>query len=153
MLPPFVASTLLSHLSRYKIRKMIRLAVDFCARYLGKMRNRAYPTTYLSFHKNSDIMGEYDPHIHGIWLYPERCPTVLALLRTLIHEWIHSVQKIRTEYRKLYLQYGYDDHPQEKEATAAEYQWGRKLLRYIQTHWKQPRGLHKKSSTRKKKRS
>jgi hypothetical protein len=147
---PFVAATLVSKLSRYKIRKMIRLAVNFCALRLGKMRNRAYPTTYLSFYKNSDVMGEYDPYRHWIWIYPERCLTVFSLLRTLIHEWVHSVQKIRTEYQKLFLQYGYDDHPQEKEATAAEYKWGRWLLRYVQIHWKKSSGVEKKSHPRKK---
>jgi hypothetical protein len=63
----------------------------------------------------------------------------MELVKTIVHEWTHSTQRILTEYQKLHRKFGYRDNPLEIEAYAAEKIWGRKALNYVKKNWKKPK--------------
>jgi hypothetical protein len=129
------ASIPLSTLSRYKVQKIAKLTIDFCTENFGKTKNKSWPTTYISWRSNTSLIGEYDPFNHDIWVWVKNCPTVMELVKTIIHEWTHSKQRILTEYQKLHRKFGYKDNPLEIEAYAAEKIWGRKALNYVKKNW------------------
>lgn len=130
------ASTPLSELSHYKVRKIATLAINFCAETFGKHRNKPWPETHISWRTNTALIGEYDPFNHEIWVWIKNCPTVMELVKTIVHEWTHSKQRILTEYQKMQRKFGYKDNPLEIEAYAAEKIWGRKALNYVKRNWK-----------------
>ena len=43
----------------------------------------------------------------------------------MLHEWTHSLQKVRKSYYRLYDEFGYDKHPMEIEARLSEKLWGK----------------------------
>ena len=125
------ASTPLSTLSKYKIRKIANIIRSFCGEHLGKLRNKAYPRFTLSFSKSADRMGIYDGEDNYMVIYVNQCKTVSDLTSTIIHEWTHSKQRIVAKYTKLYLKYGYVNHPMEIEARDNEVKYNRKSLNYL----------------------
>lgn len=80
-------------------------------------------------------MGEYDPFEHAIYIYVCNCKTVGELVKTLIHEYTHSTQRVMTEYQKMYKKYGYQNHPLEIAANEAEKRHIRVVMRYIRENW------------------
>ena len=42
------------------------------------------------------------------------------MVQTVIHEYAHYMQPIKSSYNKLLKEYGYDDHPMEIEAREIE---------------------------------
>ena len=72
---------------------------------------------------SSCAQGEYDWNENKIYLYSSRLNTLEEVVRTLIHECVHSTQceNIFNEYYKL--GYSYDTHPYEIEARNAEKDW------------------------------
>ena len=65
--------------------------------------------------------GEYDWDNNKIYLYLPRMTSVEQVIRSLIHEYIHSTQDI--EQMKKNRELGYDNDPFEKEAHKAEEDW------------------------------
>lgn len=125
------ASTPLSTLSKYKIRKIANITRSFCGEHLGKLRNKAFPIFTLSFNKSADRMGVYDGDDNQMIIYVYQCKTVSQLTSTIIHEWTHSKQRIVAKYYKLYLKHGYANHPMEIEARDNEKKYNRKSLNYL----------------------
>ena len=74
-----------------------------------------------------DMMGEENPHAEYDWdknkiyLYQPRMTSVEQIIRSLIHEYIHSTQDIKKMKKNREL--GYDNDPFEKEAHRAERNW------------------------------
>jgi len=127
----FKASTPISTLSEYKIRKIAKITLSFCGENLGKLRNKSYPKFLLSFRKDANKMGVYDGLDNSITIYVTHCKTVSELTSTIIHEWTHSKQKICGQYYKLLMKYGYENHPMEIDARSNEKKWNRKSLNYV----------------------
>ena len=125
------AKTPISGLSKYKVRKIAALVVDFCSINLGKCRNKQFPMTYVSYSNSEEFIGEYDPFNHEILVYAKNCPTVMELVKTIVHEWTHSKQRVKSDYQRLHRKFGYRDNPLEIEAFASEKIWGRKALNYV----------------------
>lgn len=125
----------LKKISDYKIRKVVQLATDFCATHIGKCRNKQFPLVYISKQTKLQLMGEYDPFEHEILIYTKYCKTVGELVKTLIHEWTHSKQRVLTDYQRLHKKMGYINNPLEIEAYAAERVWIRKALKYVRENW------------------
>ena len=67
--------------------------------------------------------GEYDWDNNKIYLYLPRMISVEQIIRSLIHEYIHSTQDIEQMEKNREL--GYDNDPFEREAHKEEDQWGK----------------------------
>ncbi len=129
-----IASTKLSTLSKYKIRKISNIILKFCQETFGPSRNKLYPTFCLSFKADTGTFGVYDGVDNLITIYPKECKTVSVLTSTIIHEWTHSKQNIIGKYNKLLKKFGYENHPMEIEARETEKKWNRKALNYMKKH-------------------
>ena len=74
---------------------------------------------------SSCAQGEYDWSENKIYLYSSRLNTLEEVVRTLIHECVHSTQD-KDIFDKLYEEgYTYHTHPYEAEARHAETTWKR----------------------------
>ena len=74
---------------------------------------------------SSCAQGEYDWSENKIYLYSSRLNTLEEIVRTLIHECVHSTQD-KDIFDKLYEEgYTYHTHPYEVEARHAETTWKR----------------------------
>jgi len=60
--------------------------------------------------------GEYDVEDNIISINLERNVYVRCLIKTIIHEYTHYLQPIKTKYQKLAKKHGYYDNPLEVEA-------------------------------------
>jgi hypothetical protein len=129
-----IASTKLSTLSKYKIRKISNIILKFCQETFGPGRNKLYPMFSISYRKDMDKYGEYDGVDNLIKIFVDTCKTVSMLTSTIIHEWTHSKQNIIGQYNKLLKKFGYENHPMEIEARETEKKWNRKALNYIKKH-------------------
>ena len=129
-----IASTKLSTLSKYKIRKISNIILKFCQETFGVGRNKLYPMFSISYRKDMGKYGEYDGVDNLIKIFVDTCKTVSMLTSTIIHEWTHSKQNIIGQYNKLLKKFGYENHPMEIEARETEKKWNRKALNYIKKH-------------------
>lgn len=125
------AKTKVKDLSKKEFKKLLKHAIIFCEENLGINRRKSDPLEVIwCTKKNGSIFGCYDPVDNSIELSAD-CETVSELTKTLIHEWTHHLQPILSKYEKLFKKYGYDNHPMEIEAYAAEKIWNRKMLNYL----------------------
>ena len=82
--------------------------------------------TFFKFVKKYGLLDELDLGQVGyrdwdneIIVYYNNTPTIKDFIRTIIHEWQHQLQPMG-KYEKVLDEIGYEDHPFEKEAEAAE---------------------------------
>lgn len=122
-------------LSKYRIEKIVETISDFCKINLGKKKKGEFPQIKLSFRKESEYMGLYNPVENKIIIFVYQISTVSELSKTIIHEWCHSKQDILKKYQTLYRRFGYDDHPMEKEAIESEKIWNRKCLYFLRSNF------------------
>lgn len=110
-------STPISELTTYQLRKLIEYGVEYCKRHLGvNGRHKSPISTLLSGKVQNEYYGEYLPTSNKIVLYRNTNKNVKGLIHTLIHEYTHSLQPIKTKYHKILNEVGYSDHPHEIEA-------------------------------------
>ena len=127
------AKTKIEDLSKKKFKKLFKYSIRFCEQNLGFNKRKKLPLEVLwSKNTNEDCYGWYDAADHTIQINAN-CETVSDFTRTMVHEWTHSLQPVLSKYAKLYKQYGYDNHPMEIEAYAAEKTWNRKMLNYLKS--------------------
>ena len=83
-------------------------------------RKKYLPTvTYYKSYEEDTDMGEYRYWDNEIIVYYNNCDSVGDLIRTILHEWQHQLQPMG-KYERVLDEVGYEDHPFEKEAEAAE---------------------------------
>ena len=75
--------------------------------------------TYYKSLDEDDDMGEYRYWDNEIIIYYNNCGSVENLIRTILHEWKHQLQPM-SKYERMLDEHGYEEHPFEKEAEAAE---------------------------------
>jgi len=83
--------------------------------------------TYYKSYEEDEDMGEYRYWDNEIIVYYNNTPTIKDFIRTIIHEWQHQLQPM-SKYERLHDEYGYEEHPFEKEAEAVE-------LKYYKQVW------------------
>jgi hypothetical protein len=94
--------------------------IDWCEKNIGV--NWRYPRPRITLLGGiADDMaktsyGEYDVEYNIISINLERNVYVRCLIKTVIHEYTHYLQPIRTKYHKLAKKHGYYDNPLEVEA-------------------------------------
>lgn len=108
------------------LRSICKFGVDYCGERLGI--NRRHKTGIrFSIRKgygNKLLMGNYDPYNNIITIYWNRVSNVREFIHTFIHEYVHSLQPIRTKYFKLLDEVGYERHPHELECNrVADEMW------------------------------
>lgn len=107
--------------SRALALRVGRMAERWCRSNMGTNRRKKYDvavTFYKSYEGDLD-MGEYRYWDNEIIIYYNNCGNIKNLIRTIIHEWQHQLQPMG-KYEKVLDEIGYEDHPFEKEAEAAE---------------------------------
>lgn len=111
-------------LDRTTRRQICLLVADWCAQNLGTSY-RGRPILKVHKSRTPTYYGLYDPNGSQaeIIIHWDVCDNVYRLITTTIHEWRHSLQKVRKSYNRLYREWGYNDHPMEIEARQAEKLW------------------------------
>ena len=105
-----------------------RQAEKWCRSNMGTNQRKKYDVlvTYYKSYDEDEDMGEYRYWDNEIVVYYNNTPTVKDFIRTIIHEWQHQLQPM-SKYEGLHREYGYENHPLEKEAEAAEEQHYKQL--------------------------
>lgn len=107
--------------SRGDVLRIGRQVEKWCRTHMGTNRRKKYDvlvTYYKSLEEDED-MGEYRYWDNEIIVYYNNCGTVENLIRTIVHEWQHQLQPM-SKYERVLDEVGYEAHPFEKEAEAAE---------------------------------
>ena len=107
--------------SRGDVLRIGRQVEKWCRTNMGvNRRNKYYPTiTYYKSYDGDMDMGEYRYWDNEIIVYYNNCGNVSNLIRTILHEWQHQLQPMG-KYERIHDEVGYEEHPFEKEAEAAE---------------------------------
>jgi hypothetical protein len=94
---------------------------------MGYKKHKGIPTIRVSLAKveSVDTYGYYCPNLNQIVIYKETFMdyTVRKLIMVIIHEYTHSLQKVKKSYGKMYDKFGYWNHPMEIEARRSESTW------------------------------
>ena len=108
-------------------KKIVRLTIKWCKGFFGVNNRRGNelsiytgPQSKLQVKKYGKFYGCYDCEINRLNIYPENNPTIKSLIQTVIHEYTHYMQPIRSKYYKLDEQYGYQNNPFEVVARVNE---------------------------------
>ena len=82
-------------------------------------RKHWLPRWYFSrWENNKKVCGEYDDETNELFIYYRNLTDVRELVATIIHEWQHQLQPLRTQYYKY--KGPYSRNPFEIEAIQAE---------------------------------
>jgi hypothetical protein len=94
--------------------------IDWCEKNIGVNKKRDRPRLTLLGGIIDDMpnttYGEYDVENNLISINFERNVYVRCLIKTIIHEYTHYLQPIKSKYWKLVKKHGYHDNPLEVEA-------------------------------------
>ena len=103
------------------------MTLAWCVKTMGYKKYKGTPTLRVSLAKveSEDCYGYQCPYLNEIVLYKETLKdyTVRKLIMVIIHEYTHSLQKVRKSYGKMYDKFGYWKHPMEIEARMSESTW------------------------------
>lgn len=107
--------------SRGDVLRIGRQVEKWCRTNMGINNRKKYlPTiTYYKSMPEDKDMGEYRYWDNEIIVYYNNCASVGDLIKTILHEWQHQLQPMG-KYEKMLDAVGYEEHPFEKEAEAAE---------------------------------
>jgi hypothetical protein len=88
-------------------RAHLNRIVEWCRVKYGRSKcNGPYPviTFRKSCYLTEGICGEYNWEDNTIFLSKEHNPTLIDLINTVIHEWTHYLQPLRSHIRTMYRQ-------------------------------------------------
>lgn len=122
----FYYSSEVKELSRSQMRDLANFIIIECIERIGRKKNLSVPKVQIR--KGIKNMGYYDSLNNYIRVHHNLHTNVGEFVRTLVHEYTHYTQPIKTQYNKLYKKYGYLDHPFEVEARKNEVDYGTILL-------------------------
>ena len=119
-----------------EIREIIKLSAKWCTENFGVNNRRHKPFTIQirKYAIKRDRYGEFDAMNNTITIYYGTCNNVKLIIQTLIHEYTHYMQPIRTAYVRLYKEHGYDNHPMEIEAREMENMYYSKTFKYVKNN-------------------
>jgi hypothetical protein len=115
--------------NRKEALRIGRQAEKWCRLNMGTNNRKKYDVlvTYYKSYEEDEDMGEYRYWDNEIIVYYNNTPTIKDFIRTIIHEWQHQLQPMG-KYEALHTEHGYEEHPFEKDAEAAE-------LKYYKQMW------------------
>jgi hypothetical protein len=107
--------------TRKEVLRIGRAAERWCRVNMGINRRKKFdPTiTYYKSLPEDGCMGEYRHWDNEIIVYYNNTPNIKAFIQTIIHEWQHQLQPM-TKYERMLDEVGYEKHPLEIDAEAAE---------------------------------
>jgi len=111
-----------TELSHQRVRYMCELILDWCVSKYGVKKNKGVPFLKVTT-TDRQTFGEYDDFDHEIFLYYNNCKNVQWIIKTMIHEYTHSIQKGMRSYERLSRENGYWENPLEIEARSMEKEW------------------------------
>lgn len=116
-------------LARKEALRIGRQAERWCKENMGVNKRKKYePTiTYYKSLPTDSCMGEYRHWDNEVIVYYNNTPTIKDFIQTIVHEWQHQLQPM-SKYEAMLDEHGYEEHPLEIEAEAAE-------LRYYKPLW------------------
>ena len=117
------------NLSLNERRRIVNCVLDFCKATLGTKRKKS-PLKLSVRNTDGGEYGHYNPNVNLIMINTFECETLDITVRTIIHEYTHFMQDLRS-YGKLYKKFGYSEHPQELEACDNELKYERRALNYL----------------------
>lgn len=112
-------NTNLNRLTHKEIRKIVELTIMYCHVHLGRNKRRGDCGVMVMNQPSTAPQaryGEYCPEYHVMKIFKNHIENVRCLVVTTIHEYTHTLQPCKTNYARLYEEYGYDNHPYEIEA-------------------------------------
>lgn len=119
--------TYISDLKPRHLKKVCEKTLAWCVKMRGYKKHKGIPSLRVSLAKveSQDTYGYYCPYLNEIVLYKETLKdyTVRKLIMVIIHEYTHSLQKVKQSYGKMYDKFGYWKHPMEIEARKSESLW------------------------------
>lgn len=120
-------TTNISTLDTRTKNKIVRMTLKWCQEVLGVNNRRAYglsvyigPQPKREQKEMGSYYGCYDCISNQIFIYPENHHNIRELIKTVIHEYTHYTQPVRSRYYKYDQQYGYNKNPFEVEARKNE---------------------------------
>lgn len=125
-------TTRVEDLDRRTVREIVKYAAQYCVDTFGT-RRKEYPfiISIVKQRGGEAAYGEYCPYDNRLTIYHNNCPTVKTLVQTVIHEYAHYLQPVKSKYNKLLDRYGYDEHPMEVEARDMEQDHYKDCWNYI----------------------
>jgi hypothetical protein len=135
-------TTKLNQLDNSSLRQLGKVSLEFCKE---ELRINHRHSNEIKFHirksripKNSEniCLGQYNPYVNKIFIYKNVVSDVETFLLTFIHEYVHSMQPIKTKYNSLLNKHGYNNHPYEIEADYVSLALYKKLWRYYKNSTK-----------------
>lgn len=113
-------NTPLQNLTRKEIARIGGMGWRWCRKNMGiNLRKTWQAEVYFSAWDDDDnVCGQYDDESNEIFIYYRNCDDVREFLRTIIHEWKHHLQPLRSRYAKYKGPYYFN--PFEVEARKAE---------------------------------
>ena len=101
------------NIKEFKRHHAIRV-MNWCKGNVGLNYRRSY-LPILEWHKRGEDCGDYDFEDNIISIYKNQHRSVLEIVETIIHEWVHYRQS-RVKYYEYDEKFGYAGNPLEKEA-------------------------------------
>ena len=119
--------TYISTLKPRHLKSVCDSTLAWCVKMRGYKKYKGIPTVRVSLAKveSENTYGYYCPYLNEIVLYKETLKdyTVRKLISVIIHEYTHSLQKVKKSYNVMFDKYGYWKHPMEVEARKSESLW------------------------------
>ena len=115
-------STQLDLMDKKTMREVVKLTTKYCVDTFG-INNRKKTEFVVSICKQRSgeiAYGQYCPYDNKITIFYDNCPTIKHVVQTVIHEYTHYLQPVKSSYHKLLKKHGYDNHPMEIEARNME---------------------------------
>lgn len=115
-------TTRIDQLNRSELRQLGKDCLDFCKNELGVNRRHSNDISFHiqkfrgKFPQSVLFLGEYNPMNNKIFIFKNNVTNVKSFILTFIHEYVHSLQPIKTKYYSLLFLHGYQEHPFEIEA-------------------------------------
>jgi Zn-dependent peptidase ImmA (M78 family) len=125
-------NTRVENLDRATLREVVKYATQYCTDTFGTRKKKVpFSVSIVKQRSGEPAYGQYCPYDNKLFIYHNNCPTVKLVIQTVIHEYTHYLQPVKTKYHKLMDIYGYDDHPMEIEARDMEQEHYKDCWNYI----------------------
>jgi len=125
-------NTRVENLDRATLREVVKYATQYCTDTFGTRKKQVPFSVSITKQRSGEpAHGQYCPYDNKLFIYHNNCPTVKLVIQTVIHEYTHYMQPVKTKYHKLMDIYGYDKHPMEIEAREMEQEYYKDCWNYI----------------------
>jgi hypothetical protein len=108
---------------------------EWCSRSLGVNNRRKYKfqISVRKQLKGDKRYGEFNCITNQMTIFYDNCDNIKDLVTTVIHEYTHYLQPVRTYYGALARHYDYNNHPMEIEARTNEIAYYSKAWKYVKS--------------------